>query len=88
MTAVFHIVTAVVGAGVLGLPNAMAWLGLPTGCLLLLAFYLSTLWTSRVLAEAKDRAGPQATTYRELVHELLGGYLQLPCNTSLDVGPE
>ncbi len=67
-----HIITAVVGAGVLGLPNAMAWLGLPAGLCLILAFYAATMWTSHMLAEAKDAAGVPCGTYRQLAHMILG----------------
>lgn len=49
-----HIITAIVGAGVLGLPKAVALLGWPSGLTLLLIFFLVTLWTSYLLTEVHE----------------------------------
>ncbi len=65
-------VCACVGAGVLGLPHAMLWVGLPVGLLLLLTFYLATLWASLLLAGARDAGSPGCATYKQLVSDVLG----------------
>lgn len=46
-----HIFCAVVGAGVLGLPSSVAWLGWVAGPICLCVFFAISLWSSHLLAQ-------------------------------------
>lgn len=71
-TASLHIMTAVIGAGVLALPYSVAWLGWVAGPLLLTVFYLLTWLHASLLAGVVARERPQPRSYGEAVRRLLG----------------
>ncbi|PRW51175.1 Lysine histidine transporter 1 [Chlorella sorokiniana] len=71
--AAFHTVTAVVGAGVLGLPHAFSFLGWPAGLLLLSLLCAASLYTSYLLAALHELPnGTRLNTYKEMGEALLG----------------
>ncbi|CAN6330710.1 unnamed protein product [Urochloa humidicola] len=77
LTATAHIVTAVIGSGVLSLPWAVAQLGWAAGPPVMLIFGGVMYYTSTLLAECY-RAGDPATgqrsySYMEAVRAILGG---------------
>eukprot|EP00882_Tetradesmus_deserticola_P013889 GHRQ01014752.1.p1 GENE.GHRQ01014752.1~~GHRQ01014752.1.p1 ORF type:complete len:208 (+),score=53.08 GHRQ01014752.1:469-1092(+) len=72
LLATAHIVTAIIGAGVLGLPYALSWLGWVAGIVILLLFYVITLWSSLLLAECHETNGVKHPTYRSAVLHVLG----------------
>jgi len=77
LTASAHIVTAVIGSGVLSLPWAVAQLGWAAGPPVMLLFGGVMYYTSTLLAECY-RAGDPATgrrsySYTEAVRAILGG---------------
>ncbi|KDD76072.1 transmembrane amino acid transporter protein [Helicosporidium sp. ATCC 50920] len=63
---------AIIGAGVLGLPHAMAWLGWVAGVLLLVFFYLVTVLVSHLLADISNARGVRYANYRAAVEHILG----------------
>jgi amino acid permease len=67
-----HIITTIIGAGVLGLPHSMAWLGWVGGVLALVAFYVITLWCMWMLADVYEVKGRRHTRYMDAVHSILG----------------
>jgi hypothetical protein len=67
-----HIVTAIIGAGVLGLPHAMSWLGWVGGVIVLVLFFWITLWSSLLLADMYEVDGVKHPTYRSAVLHILG----------------
>lgn len=71
-TASGHILTAIIGAGVLGLPNAISWLGWVAGPLCLTLFYLVTLLTSTLLANCHEIKGVRFRRYPKAVLATLG----------------
>ncbi|GAB4817398.1 hypothetical protein N2152v2_004444 [Parachlorella kessleri] len=71
-TATSHIITAIIGAGVLGLPQTLAWLGWIAGPLLIAAFYLVTLLTSTLLASVYEVKGVRHRRYPDAVKAILG----------------
>ena len=65
--------TAVVGAGVLGLPYQLSFLGWGWGLTMLTVFCGASMYTSYLLAALHEgRAGQRRNTYRELGQEVLG----------------
>ncbi|KAL4457529.1 hypothetical protein ABPG75_012394 [Micractinium tetrahymenae] len=68
----FLIITAVIGSGVLSLPNAMAMLGWPAGILCLIIFAWATLFTSQLLADCHVINGKRTRTYIEQVYLVMG----------------
>jgi amino acid permease len=85
LTASAHIVTSVIGSGVLSLPWAVAQLGWAAGPPVLLVFGGATYYTSTLLAECYRAGGggngdPAATggrrnySYMEAVRAILGGW--------------
>ena len=77
-TATAHIITAVIGSGVLSLAWAMAQLGWVTGSVTLVLFAAITLYTCGLLADCY-RVGDPVTgkrnyTYTEAVKSNLGGW--------------
>ncbi|GAB4817399.1 hypothetical protein N2152v2_004445 [Parachlorella kessleri] len=71
-TASSHIITAIIGAGVLGLPQTLAWLGWIAGPILITAFYLVTLLTSTLLASVYEVKGVRHRRYPDAVKAILG----------------
>lgn len=67
-----HIITAVIGSGVLGLPYVVGVMGWPAGMILLFLFFVLTLWTSFLLTEVHEINGVRFQRYGELVEALLG----------------
>jgi len=72
MTAVMHVFTAVVGAGVLNLPYAVSWLGWVAGPVLITAFFLFSLLSSVMLGQCFEVNGVEHERYHHLVNHLLG----------------
>lgn len=71
--AAFHTVTAVVGAGVLGLPHAFSFLGWAAGLLLLTLLCGFSIYTSYLLAALHEApGGERLNTYREMGAAILG----------------
>jgi amino acid permease len=82
-TATAHIITAVIGSGVLSLAWAMAQLGWVTGAVTLVLFAAITLYTCGLLADCY-RVGDPVTgkrnyTYTEAVKSNLGGWYGCFC---------
>nr|GMC52463.1 amino acid permease 6-like [Ipomoea batatas] len=77
VTASAHIITAVIGSGVLSLSWAIAQLGWAAGPAVLAAFSLITFFTSALLADCYRSPGPVAGTrnytYMDVVRAHLGG---------------
>ncbi|KAI3430592.1 hypothetical protein D9Q98_005185 [Chlorella vulgaris] len=71
-TAVAHIFCAVVGAGVLGLPNSLAWLGWVAGPLCLILFFAVSLWSSILLSRLYCVDGIEFARYHHAVEHILG----------------
>jgi amino acid permease len=76
-TASAHIITAVIGAGVLSLAWAMAQLGWAAGTAMMLLFAGISYYTSTLLAECyrcgEPGTGKRNYTYTEAVRAILGG---------------
>ena len=76
LTASSHIITAVIGSGVLSLAWAIAQLGWVVGPAVLMAFSFITYYTSTLLADSYRYPGPvQGTrnyTYMDVVRAHLG----------------
>ncbi|CAH9065702.1 unnamed protein product [Cuscuta epithymum] len=77
VTASAHIITAVIGSGVLSLAWAIAQLGWVVGPAVLLAFSFITYFTSTLLADCYRSPGPvegkRNYTYMDVVRSHLGG---------------
>ncbi|XP_059289492.1 amino acid permease 6-like [Lycium ferocissimum] len=77
LTASAHIITAVIGSGVLSLAWAIAQLGWVVGPAVLFAFSFITYFTSTVLADCYRSPGPDSGernyTYMDVVRSHLGG---------------
>jgi len=78
-TASAHIVTAVIGSGVLSLAWAVAQLGWIGGTVILILFSLVTLLTSVLMADCYRYPDPihgtRNPTYMTMVKNILGNYL-------------
>lgn len=78
VTASAHIVTAVIGSGVLSLAWAVAQLGWIAGPVILILFSFITLFTSFLLTDCYRFPDPvhgsRNHTYRETVKNILGNY--------------
>ena len=74
MTASAHIITAVIGSGVLSLAWAIAQLGWVAGTVLLVSFAVVVNYTSRMLADCyrSPDAGTRNNTYMDVVRAYLG----------------
>jgi len=80
-TAAAHIITAVIGSGVLSLAWAMAQLGWVAGPVILLLFAAITYYTCCLLSDCyrvgDPETGKRNYTYTEAVESYLGTYLQI-----------
>ena len=74
-----HIFCAIVGAGVLGLPNSMAWLGWVAGPICLIVFFAVSMWSSHLLARLYCVDGIEFARYHHAVQHILVG----PCRGCL-----
>ncbi|CAL5191644.1 unnamed protein product [Lathyrus oleraceus] len=92
--AAFHNVTAMVGAGVLSLPSAMANLGWGPGVVILMLSWLITLYTLWQMVEMHEMVpGKRFDRYHELGQEAFGEKLglwivvpqQLICEVGVDI---
>lgn len=68
-----HIITAIIGAGVLGLPHAVSWLGWGAGIIILVLFFIITWCASMLLTDMYEVEGVKNPTYRQAVLHVLGG---------------
>ena len=66
-----HLVTAIIGAGVLGLPYAVSWLGWIAGPVCMVAFYVITLWTATMLTDCYHVKGKRHTRYKWAVLHIM-----------------
>ncbi|KAL3619558.1 Amino acid permease 6 [Castilleja foliolosa] len=86
LTASAHIVTAVIGSGVLSLAWAIAQLGWVAGPAVLVAFSFITFFTSTLLADSYRCPGPvhgtRNYTYTEVVRSHLGGFKSQLCGVA------
>lgn len=89
ITASAHIITAVIGSGVLSLAWAIAQLGWVAGPAVLFAFSFITYFTSTLLADCYRTPDPvhgkRNYTYSDVVKSVLGKKIQTlwhPCNRS------
>ncbi len=64
VTAAFHLVTVIIGAGVLSLPSSFALLGWILGPLLLLLFGVVGLFCAFLMTEVYEVDGRKHVTYR------------------------
>eukprot|EP00261_Vitis_vinifera_P018269 XP_010648286.1 PREDICTED: amino acid permease 8 isoform X2 [Vitis vinifera] len=80
-TASAHIITAVIGSGVLSLAWCVAQLGWVVGVATLLIFACITLYTSNLLAECyrSPGTGKRNYTYMNVVKANLGGRMNIAC---------
>lgn len=72
LSATAHVITAVVGAGVLSLPAAMASLGYAGGSIVFVVFGFVTLYTAQLLADLYCVDGVRQRTYSQMVNTVLG----------------
>ena len=70
--ATMHVITAIIGAGVLSLPAAMVPLGYAGGTLCFIVFGLVTVYTAHLLADCYCIDGRRQRTYTELVDTVFG----------------
>ncbi|KAK2661541.1 hypothetical protein Ddye_000115 [Dipteronia dyeriana] len=89
--AAFHNVTAMVGAGVLSLPYAMAQLGWGPGVVILILSWLITLYTLWQMVEMHEMVpGKRFDRYHELGQhafgEKLGLYIVVPQQLIVEIG--
>ncbi|XP_065847638.1 amino acid permease 6-like [Euphorbia lathyris] len=86
LTASAHIITAVIGSGVLSLAWAIAQLGWVAGPLILMAFSFITLFTSTLLADSYRSphpvSGKRNYTYMDAVQANLGGWKVVFCGVA------
>ncbi|KAK9274062.1 hypothetical protein L1049_018876 [Liquidambar formosana] len=85
-TASAHIITSVIGSGVLSLAWAVAQLGWITGFVTLFIFACITFYTSRILADCYRSTDPMTGkrnyTYKEVVKANLGRKMYWACGTA------
>lgn len=74
---IFHNVTAMIGAGVLGLPAAFKYLGWAGGTVTLTLSFVISLWNLRQLCSMHEIAGKRMNRYHELGQFAFGPKLGL-----------
>lgn len=67
-----HLITVIIGAGVLSLPKAFSLLGWLFGPILLIFFGIVSLWTSMMLSQIYEVDGKKHKTYKGAVFHILG----------------
>ena len=67
-----HLITVIIGAGVLSLPKAFSLLGWIFGPILLIFFGIVSLWTSKMLTQVYEVDGKKNKTYKDAVFNILG----------------
>ena len=67
-----HLITVIIGAGVLSLPKAFSLLGWVFGPILLIFFGIVSLWTSKMLTQVYEVDGKKNKTYMHAVFNILG----------------
>ena len=67
-----HLITVIIGAGVLSLPKAFSLLGWIFGPILLIFFGVVSLWTSKMLTQVYEVDGKKNKTYKDAVFNILG----------------
>ena len=67
-----HLITVIIGAGVLSLPKAFSLLGWIFGPFLLIFFGIVSLWTSYMLTQVYEVDGKKLKTYKHAVFYILG----------------
>lgn len=72
MQAAYHTITAVVGAGVLGLPYSFSYLGFVGGSIMLTLAGGSAMYTAWLLASMHEMNGIRHNRYRDLGTAILG----------------
>jgi amino acid permease len=86
----FHNVTAMVGAGVLGLPNTMVYLGWTAGVIIQVASFVITLYTLWQMCALHQIKGKRFNRYHELGQyafgQKLGLWLVIPCQLIVMIG--
>ncbi|KAL0048819.1 hypothetical protein WJX82_011736 [Trebouxia sp. C0006] len=70
--AAFHNITAMVGAGVLGLPSAMVYLGWPAGVVIMTLSWVATLYTLYQMCALHEVKGRRFNRYHELGQYAMG----------------
>lgn len=58
-----HIMTGIIGIGILALPQAVAYLGWVAGCIMLILFFLAALLSARMLASVYVVDGIEHSRY-------------------------
>ncbi|KAI8462375.1 MAG: transmembrane amino acid transporter protein-domain-containing protein [Monoraphidium minutum] len=74
MWGVGHIICANVGAGILALPNAVAWLGLVGGPIAIIFCTWVAMYCGELLTHAYRAKGRRRPTFKDAVAAQLGGY--------------
>lgn len=86
----FHNVTAMVGAGVLGLPFAMKYLLWPAGTVLMIFSWVTTIYTLWQMCAMHQVKGHRFNRYHELGQyafgQKLGLWLVIPCQLIVMIG--
>ena len=77
MHACFHSVTAIVGAGVLGLPNTLVYLTWKAGIAAHLIFYFTSLFSIWCLCDMHEIQGKRFNRYHEMAQYAFGEKLGL-----------
>ncbi|WIA38321.1 hypothetical protein OEZ86_001658 [Tetradesmus obliquus] len=72
LTAAGHLITAIIGAGVLGLPASLAWLGWVGGIVSLVFFFAVSLWAALMLTDVYMVNGRRHTRYKYAVYWIMG----------------
>lgn len=88
--AAFHNITAMVGAGVLGLPSAMVYLGWPAGVVIMTLSWVATLYTLYQMCALHEVKGRRFNRYHELGQYAMGPraglWTVIPCQLIVMIG--